>query len=289
MSSFPTPNEGDVVSARESPVGATALLAQFASSPLTVPAEVRAKGRERIVSVWLSSLAGASDPVTKAVVAGVGPFSGATGRGAAVLGAALTVTAPWSAFCNVIAATRSTGNADAAIVCGAYAVAASVPDEIVVEAVAVGCEVAVRLRRVIGSVDTPWDVDAVVSRFGTVAAVGRLLGLSEPELIMAFGIAGGQAGELAMLRGTANEALQHGRAAFDAVEACLIARDGYNASDHIIEGPGGAVAVLFPTALAASASDGLGSTWEFATSSDESLKTLYSAVADHPAAGELLT
>jgi 2-methylcitrate dehydratase PrpD len=155
--------------------------------------------------------------------------------------------------------------------------------------VAVGCEVAVRLRRVMGSVDTPWDVDAVVSRFGTVAAVGRLLGLSERELVMAFGIAGGQSGGLAMLRGTANDAVQRGRAAFDAVEACLIARDGYNASEHIIEGAGGAGSVLFPAALTAAASDGLGSTWEFATSSDEPLQTLYAAVAHQQAAGDLPT
>jgi 2-methylcitrate dehydratase PrpD len=286
MSSVLTPNEGDVVSAPGSPVGATALLANFALSPVTVPAEALAKARDRIVTTWLTSLAGASDPVTKAVIAAVGPLSGASGRGAPVLGVDLAMTAPWSAFCNAIAASRSTGNADAAIVCGSYAVAASAPDELVVEAVAVGCEVAARLRRVFGAADTRWDVDAVVSRFGTVAAVGRLLGLPGPALIMAFGIAGGQAGGLAILRGTPNDALQRGRAAFDAVEACLVARDGYNASEHIIEGAGGAGAVLFPTASIASITDGLGSAWELATSPDESLQTLYAAVADQPAVGE---
>jgi 2-methylcitrate dehydratase PrpD len=170
-------------------------------------------------------------------------------------------TPAWQAFCETVAAVDSGHEPYAAIVCGAIAAAGGSTDGDLVAAVAIGTEVACRIRTMLDAQPSVWDVVAVAERFGTVTAVARLLHLTSEQITMALGIAGGQSAGLASVNGTWAGALIRGRAAADGVEACYLARDGYDASTQIIEGAGGAFDVLFPDVSTASITAELGSRW----------------------------
>jgi 2-methylcitrate dehydratase PrpD len=151
------------------------------------------------------------------------------------------------------------------VVVGALAASGDSSEEDFLAAVAVGIEVACRVQSAFGTRPGLFDVDAVALRLGTVAAVARLLGLDQSAVVLALGIAGGQSSGLALLRGTWAGALVLGRATADAVEACYLARDGYDASLEIIEGTGGAPDVMFPGASTTSITADLGSRWDSST------------------------
>jgi 2-methylcitrate dehydratase PrpD len=78
--------------------------------------------------------------------------------------------------------------------------------------------------------------------FGTLAATAvaaRLLGLSQPQTVMALGIAGSTPGGVLQNFGTYTKPLHAGLTARNAVMAAQLAGDGWNASDNIIESRAG--------------------------------------------------
>lgn len=118
----------------------------------------------------------------------------------------------------------------------------------VVDAVAVGLDVARRLHEALGGALGEFEPVASIGHLAAVAAAGRLLGLSPEAAAHAYGISGTQA---AGFTGTATGpigALQIGKAAYDAVEAAYLARAGYTAGLTGIEGRRGFAAILAPGA-----------------------------------------
>jgi 2-methylcitrate dehydratase PrpD len=75
-------------------------------------------------------------------------------------------------------------------------------------------------------------------------AAGLMLGLPEPQLRAAIGIAATQAAGLASAEGTDAAALQAGKAAFNAVEAAQLAAAGFTSSAHPLEGRRGLYALF---------------------------------------------
>jgi 2-methylcitrate dehydratase PrpD len=89
-----------------------------------------------------------------------------------------------------------------------------------------------------------WSPGAVAATIGAGVTAGLLLGLTEPQLRAAIGICATQASGLAAAAGTQALALQVGKAAFNGVEAALLARAGLTAPAEPLDGRRGLFALF---------------------------------------------
>lgn len=89
-----------------------------------------------------------------------------------------------------------------------------------------------------------WSSGTVAAAIGAGVTAGLLLGLAEPQLRAAIGICATQAAGLRAAEGTDAFPLQVGKAAFNAVEAALLARAGLTAPAEPLDGRRG-LFVLF--------------------------------------------
>jgi hypothetical protein len=95
-----------------------------------------------------------------------------------------------------------------------------------------------------------WSAASVAGTVGAGVTAGLLLGLPEPRLRAAVGICATQAAGLAAAEGTPAYALQVGKAAFNGVEAALLARAGLTAPAEPLDGRRGLFALFGPAAPA---------------------------------------
>ncbi|WP_165252806.1 MmgE/PrpD family protein [Adlercreutzia sp. ZJ304] len=80
------------------------------------------------------------------------------------------------------------------------------------------------------------------STFGTLAAtcaVAKIMGLSENEIVNAFGIASSSVGGIRQNFGTMCKSYHAGNAASAALFACILAKNGYDAAEDAMEGKSG--------------------------------------------------
>jgi hypothetical protein len=97
-----------------------------------------------------------------------------------------------------------------------------------------------------------WSSGAVAAVIGAGVTAGLLLGLTERQLRAALGICATQASGLADAWATQAFALQVGKAAFNGVEAALLARAGLTAPEEPMDGRRGLFALFGGTAPGAS-------------------------------------
>ncbi|HDJ21887.1 MAG TPA: MmgE/PrpD family protein, partial [Candidatus Bathyarchaeota archaeon] len=78
----------------------------------------------------------------------------------------------------------------------------------------------------------------IAGTMGSVAAVGRIMGLDEGEMVNALGLAGTQAAGLEewLTAGDMSKRLHAGKAAMNGVLAALLAREGYTGPETVLEG-----------------------------------------------------
>jgi hypothetical protein len=167
-------------------------------------------------------------------------------------GAALPDGPAWTAWMTASAAVAA--GADplvAMVVCAAAralgddcaaAVAAGVQAAELVGAELVGAEL---VGAVLAGVDG-WSVSVVSAAIGAGLAAGLMLGLPEPQLRSALGICATQAAGLRAADGTDAGPLQAGKAAFNAVEAALLARAGFTGPAEPLDGRRGLFALFRP-------------------------------------------
>lgn len=89
-----------------------------------------------------------------------------------------------------------------------------------------------------------WSSGTVAATIGAGVTAGLLLGLTEPQLRAAIGICATQASGLASAEGTPALALQVGKAAFNGVEAAMLARAGLTAPAEPLDGRRGLFALF---------------------------------------------
>jgi hypothetical protein len=156
-------------------------------------------------------------------------------------------------------AATARGRADAPIVAAAIVSCALAGrgEADVVAALAVGREIAARLTHAL-SLDPPWDAVAVISRIGAAGAAARAAALDADAARNAIGLAATQATGLGAVEGTAAGALAYGKAAADAVEAALLAANGFTAAAASLEGRRGLAALMASRFDETTISDGLG-------------------------------
>jgi MmgE/PrpD N-terminal domain len=89
-----------------------------------------------------------------------------------------------------------------------------------------------------------WSSGTVAAVIGAGVTAGLLLGLTGPQLRAALGICATQAAGLAAAEGTPAFALQVGKAAFNGIEAALLARAGCTAPAEPLDGRRGLFALF---------------------------------------------
>jgi 2-methylcitrate dehydratase PrpD len=88
-----------------------------------------------------------------------------------------------------------------------------------------------------------WHITGTAGVFGAAAAIGKLIGLSQQNMVWAIGLAATQAAGLREMFGSMGKAFHPGRSAQSGYLAALLARDGFTSGEHGIEGPRGFASV----------------------------------------------
>jgi 2-methylcitrate dehydratase PrpD len=120
-------------------------------------------------------------------------------------------------------------------------------DADVVEAAAAGLEAGREVEAALATSPDrrPWASGSVAAWIGSAAAAGRVLGLDPDRQLAAIALATTQANAIDR---DGSDRLRHAKAAFDGVEAALLAEAGFTAPEAPIEGRRGLAALTAPGA-----------------------------------------
>jgi 2-methylcitrate dehydratase PrpD len=133
-------------------------------------------------------------------------------------------------------------------------------------ALVIGIETALR----IGVAATPahyklgWHITGTAGVFGSAAAAGRLIGLTEQQMCWALGLAAAQPVGLQEMFGSMTKSFHPGRAAQNGLTAALLAASGYTASERALEAKSGWLRAMSPAPDAAAITS---SEWEILNNS----------------------
>ncbi len=125
-----------------------------------------------------------------------------------------------------------------------------------------------------------WHLTGTLGTFAAAAAVGRLVGLDAQQMTHALGIAGTQASGMQQNRGTMCKSFHAGRAGSNGLLAALLARQGFDSSEEIVEGKRGFSRIYSATAAPHRMTEGLGQEWLITTNG---YKPYACGVVLHPA------
>jgi 2-methylcitrate dehydratase PrpD len=128
--------------------------------------------------------------------------------------------------------------------------------------------------------DVGWHITATAGVFGSAAAAGRLLGLSEQQMVWALGIAATQSSGLREMFGTMVKPMHPGNAARNGLLAALLASKNFTSAETGIEGRRAFANVLATERNYAEITDRLGETWEIALNT---YKPFACGIVEHPA------
>jgi 2-methylcitrate dehydratase PrpD len=128
--------------------------------------------------------------------------------------------------------------------------------------------------------DIGWHITATAGVFGAAAAAGRLIGLSEQQMVWALGIAATQSSGLREMFGTMVKPMHPGNAARNGLLAALLASKDFTSAEQGIEGRRGFANVLATERNFAEITEKLGETWEIALNT---YKPFACGIVEHPA------
>jgi len=133
-------------------------------------------------------------------------------------------------------------------------------------ALTVGIETECRIGNAVypNHYDAGWHITGTTGVFGAAAAAGRVLGLSEQQMLWAIGLAAVQPVGLKEMFGTMTKAFHPGRAAQNGLTAAFLASKNFNSSEQALEGKAGWANTLSTKRNYAEITDNLGKTWEAA-------------------------
>lgn len=107
-----------------------------------------------------------------------------------------------------------------------------------------------------------WHLTGTLGSIAAGAAVGRALGLTPQSLTYALGIAATQAAGMQQNRGTMCKSFHAGKAAANGLLAGLLAEQGFDSSEEILEGKRGFCRIYSDIAAPERILDELGTRWE---------------------------
>jgi 2-methylcitrate dehydratase PrpD len=109
-----------------------------------------------------------------------------------------------------------------------------------------------------------WHLTGTLGSIAAGAAAARLLQLDTPRMIHALGIAATQAGGMQQNRGTMCKSFHAGKAASNGLLAALLAEQGFDSTDEMIEGKRGFCRIYSDKASPELVLEELGTRWEIA-------------------------
>jgi 2-methylcitrate dehydratase PrpD len=128
--------------------------------------------------------------------------------------------------------------------------------------------------------DVGWHITGTAGVFGAAAASGKILGLSEQQMIWALGLAASQPVGLRESFGSMNKSFNPGRAAANGLFAALLAAQNYTSSDAMIEAKRGWAHTISTKQDFAQITQGLGTRYESALNT---YKPFACGIVIHPA------
>ena len=113
-------------------------------------------------------------------------------------------------------------------------------------ALILGVEVECRIGNAVypAHYDRGWHITGTAGVFGAAAACGKLLGLSEAQMVWALGLGRGPAVGLREMFGSMTKSYHPGRAAQNGLTAAVLASKNFTSTDVALEGKSGWVHVL---------------------------------------------
>jgi 2-methylcitrate dehydratase PrpD len=119
----------------------------------------------------------------------------------------------------------------------AYAELHPVDGKAFLNALVLGCETECRIGNAVypNHYDVGWHITGTAGVFGSAAAIGKLMGLSERQMVWALGLAASQPVGLRESFGSMNKSFNPGRAAANGIFAALLASKNFTSSDQMIE------------------------------------------------------
>jgi 2-methylcitrate dehydratase PrpD len=253
----------------------THTLARFVveHEPSRLPQAVRHEAARSILN-WLGCALGASRHETvERALAALSPFSGP--REATVLGRSERLDVMQAALVNGISShtfdfddthlktvIHPSGPVASAIL--ALAERQPVSGAAFLHAFVLGVEVECRIGNSVypEHYDVGWHITGTAGVFGAAAAAGKLLGLSEQQMVWALGIAATQSSGVREMFGTMCKPFHPGNAARNGLLAALLAQRDFTSSEQSIEAKRGFANVLSTRFKPEEIEQRLGETWE---------------------------
>jgi len=220
----------------------------------TVPEDVRHEARRAIVNYLGCALGGSHDEAVDIAIQAFGPYSGPPT--ASILGRAERLDPLHASLMNGISShvydfddttpknyMHPTSPVASALF--AYASVNPVTGLDFMQAFITGFEAEMRIGNAVypAHYDVGWHITGTAGVFGAAAAIGKLLGLSRHQTIWSIGLAATQAAGIREMFGSMAKSFHPGRAAQNGYSAALLARAGFTAGEHGLEGPRGFAAV----------------------------------------------
>jgi len=272
---------------------ATRQLARYvvAARPGDVPPTVWAEARRTLVNWVGCALGGARHETLDRTIAALTPFAGAAH--ATVIGRrermdALTVSLLNGMSSHVLdfddthlkTVIHPAGPVAPAILAVSERLAVSGRDFL--HALVLGAEVECRIGNAVypAHYDRGWHITGTAGVFGAAAACGKLLNLSEQQMVWALGLAATQPVGLREMFGSMTKSFHPGRAAQNGLTAALLASQDFTSADTSIEGQAGWAHVLSTEVHYGEITDGLGSRYELLLNT---YKPFACGVVIHPA------
>jgi 2-methylcitrate dehydratase PrpD len=128
--------------------------------------------------------------------------------------------------------------------------------------------------------DVGWHITGTAGVFGAAAAAGKLLGLTEQQMVWALGLAASQPVGLRESFGSMNKSFNPGRAASNGLFAALLAAQNYTSSDSMIEAKRGWAHTISTKQDFSQITQGLGTHYESALNT---YKPFACGIVIHPA------
>jgi 2-methylcitrate dehydratase PrpD len=219
-----------------------------------IPDDVRHEAARSLVNFMGVALGGSVDPAVDIAIRALAPFAGRPV--AAILGRVERLDPLHASLMNGISShvddfddttpqnyIHPTSPVAAAMF--AYASANRVTGRDFINAFVLGFEAESRIGNAVfpAHYDAGWHITGTAGIFGAAAAIGRLCGLSEQQMVWALGLAATQAAGLREMFGSMGKAFHPGRAAQNGYASAVLAQSGFTAGERGLEGARGFAAV----------------------------------------------
>jgi 2-methylcitrate dehydratase PrpD len=149
-------------------------------------------------------------------------------------------------------------------------------------ALVIGVETCLRIGNAVypNHYDVGWHITGTAGVFGAAAAAGKLLNLTEQQMVWALGLAASQPTGLRESFGSMNKSFNPGRAAADGLFAVVLAQQNYTSSNEMIEAKRGWANTISTKQDYREITDGLGQRYQAALNT---YKPFACGIVEHPA------